>query len=91
MAVFLHKLKSYGISDQKFGFIFSFLSNRQIQVVHKNIQLMLEFLKGPFVMLHLSYYILMTFLMMLSAMLLSMLMMLLSDLNVIKRLVCHNN
>ena len=28
-----HKLKSYGISGQIFGFIFSFLSNRQLQVV----------------------------------------------------------
>ena len=29
----LHKLKSYGISDQIFGLISSFLSNRQLQVV----------------------------------------------------------
>ena len=29
----LHKLKSYGISDQTFGLISSFLSNRQLQVV----------------------------------------------------------
>ena len=29
----LHKLKSYGISGQIFGLIFSFLSNRWIQVV----------------------------------------------------------
>ena len=29
----LHKLKSYGISGQIFGLIFSFLSNRQFQVV----------------------------------------------------------
>ena len=29
----LHKLKSYGISGQIFGFIFSFLSNRRLQVV----------------------------------------------------------
>ena len=29
----LHKLKSYGISGQIFGFISSFLSNRQIRVV----------------------------------------------------------
>ena len=31
--------------------------------LHKNIQLMLEFLKGPFLVLHFSYYILMNFLM----------------------------
>ena len=41
--------------------------------LHKNIQLMLEFLKAPFLVLHLSYY--MTFLMMLSVILVSMLMM----------------
>ena len=29
----LHKLKFYGISDQTFGLISSFLSNRQLQVV----------------------------------------------------------
>ena len=33
---------------------------------HKNIQLMLEFLKAPFLVLHFSYYTLMTFLTMLS-------------------------
>ena len=43
----LHRLKSYGISGQIFGLI----SNRWLQVfwmrsLHKNIQLMLEFLKG---------------------------------------------
>ena len=46
--------------------------------VHKNIQLMLEFLKAPFLVLHFSYYTLMTFLMMLSVILLSMLMILFS-------------
>ena len=38
---------------------------------------MLEFLKAPFLVLHFSFYTLMTFLMMLSVTLLSMLMMLL--------------
>ena len=37
--------------------------------LHKNIQLMLEFLKGPFLVLHLSYYTLMALLMMLSVIL----------------------
>ena len=32
--------------------------------LHNNIQLMLEFLKAPFLVLHFSYYISMTFLMM---------------------------
>ena len=46
--------------------------------IHKNIQLMLEFLKSPFLVQHFSYYTLMTSLLMLSVILLSMLMKLLS-------------
>ena len=90
----LHKLKSYGISGQIFGL--SFLSNRRLQVVldgkfHKNIQLMWEFLKAPFLVLHFSYYTLMIFLMMLSVILQAMLMILLSILGVIGHLICGNN
>ena len=59
--------------------------------IHKNIQLMLEFLKGSFLVLHFSCYILMTFLMMLSVILLSMLMIVLSILSVIRHLICSNN
>ena len=55
--------------------------------LHKNIQLMLGFLKAPFLVLHFSYYTLMTFLMMLSVILLSMLMILLSILSVIRHLI----
>ena len=58
--------------------------------LHKNIQLMLEFLEGPFLVLHFCYSTLMTFLMMLSVILLSMLI-LLSTLNVIRHLICVNN
>ena len=58
---------------------------------HKNIQLMLEFLKGPFLVLHFSYYTLMTFLIMLSVISLAMLMILLSTLNMIRHLICGNN
>ena len=58
--------------------------------LHKNIQLMLEFFKAPFLVLHFSYYTLMTFLMMLSVILL-MLMMLLSTLSLISHLICSNN
>ena len=92
----LHKLKSYGISGQIFGLISSSLSNRQLQVVldgnlHKNIQLMLVFFKGLFLVLHFSYYTLMTFLMMLSVILLFMLMILLSTLIAIRHLICSNN
>ena len=90
----LHKLKSYGISGQIFGLISSFLSGFRLfwmGNLHKNIQLMLVFLKGLFLVLHFSYYTLMTFLMMLSVILLSMLMILLSTLNVIRHLICGNN
>ena len=58
---------------------------------HKNIELMLEFLKAPYLVLHFSYYTLMTFLMMLSVILLSMLMILFSVLSVIRHLICGNN
>ena len=54
--------------------------------LHKNIQLMLEFLKGLFLVLHFSYYTLMTSLMLLSVILLSMLMILRSTVSVIRRL-----
>ena len=59
--------------------------------LHKNIKLMLEFFKAPFLVLHLSYYTLMTFLMMLSVILLSMLMILLSTLSVLRHLILGNN
>ena len=60
-----------------------------MESLHKNVQLMLEF-KGAFLVLHFSCCILMTFLMMLSVILLSMLMILLSILSVIKHLTCTN-
>ena len=44
--------------------------------LHKNLWLTLEFLKGPFLVLHFSYSTLMTFLMMLFVILLSMLLLL---------------
>ena len=55
-----------------------------------NIQLMMEFLKAPSLVLHFSYYALMTFLM-LSLILLSVLMILLSIVSVIRHLICSNN
>ena len=57
----------------------------------KNNPLMREFLKAPFLVLHFSYYTLMTFLMMLSVILLTMLMILLSILGVVGLLICGNN
>ena len=59
--------------------------------LHKNIQLILEFLKGPFLVLHFSYDTLMTFLLILSVILVSMWIVLLSTLNLIMHLICGNN
>ena len=59
--------------------------------LHKNIQLMLEFLKVPYLVLHFSYYTIVTFLMMLSLVLLYMLIKRLSVLSVTRHLICSNN
>ena len=59
--------------------------------LHKKIQLRLKFLKVPYLVLHFSYNTLMTFLMILSVILLSMLTILLSTLSVIRHLICGNN
>ena len=60
-----------------------------MEILHKNIQLMLEFLKAPFLVRHFSCYTLMAFLKMLSVILRSMLMILLSILSVIRHLICE--
>ena len=62
-----------------------------MESLHKNIQLMREFLKARFLVLHSSYYTLMTFLMMLSMTMQSRLMTLLSFLKMIRHLICGNN
>ena len=82
MLVFFTNL-SHRISGQIFGL--------WMESVHKNIQLMLEFVKAPFLVIQVSYYTSMTFLTMLSVILLSMLMILLSILSVIRHLICDNN
>ena len=61
-----------------------------MESLHKNIQLMLEVPKGPFLVIHVSYYIFITFLMMLFVILLSVLI-LLSTLNVIRHLICGSH
>ena len=61
-----------------------------ILILHKYTQLILEFPKDHFLVLHFSYYKLITFLMMLSAILLSMLMILLSILSGINYLIYGN-
>ena len=88
--------KSYGISGQIFTLflLFSVIDDFAwfwMESLHRNIQLMREFLKAPFLVLHFSYFTLKTFLMMLSVILLSMLMILLFILNVIGHLICGNN
>ena len=62
-----------------------------MESLHKNIQLMQEFLKAPHLVLHFSYYTLIIFLTMLSVILLAMLMILLSILSVIGHLICGIN
>ena len=57
-----------------------------MESLDKSIQVMLEFLKAPFLVLHFSCYTLMTFLTMLSVILLSMLMMVLFILSVTRHL-----
>ena len=72
----LHKLKSYGILGQIFGLILCFLSNRRL-LDGKSSQeypVILEFIMAPFFFLHFSCYILMTFLIILSLILLLMIL-----------------
>ena len=90
----LHKLScmKFRVTYLALFFIFSVIDDFewfQMGSFHKNILLILELFKVPFLAQLLSYYTLMTFLM-LSLILLSMLMILLSSLNVIRHLICGN-
>ena len=93
----LHKLKSYGVSGQIFGLflLFSVIDDLKwflMESLHKNIQLMLEFLRTSFLVLHfsctfdnindLSDDVICN---------IAMLMILLSILSVIRHLICGNN
>ena len=92
-AVLLHKLMEFQVRYLALFLLFLVIGGFGLfwmGNLHKNIQLMLVFLKGLFLVLHFSYYTLMSFLM-LSVILLSMLMILLSTLNVIRHLICGNN
>ena len=91
----LHKLKSQEVQVRYLVLLllFSVIDTSEwfwIESIHKNTQLMQEFLKAPFLVLHFSCYTFMTFLM-LSVILLSMMMILLSILSVIRHLICGNN
>ena len=59
--------------------------------LYKSIQLILDFVKAPFLVQHFSFHILMILIMMLSVILLSMLLILLATLSVIRHLICSNN
>ena len=92
----LQKLNSYGMSDQIFGLISPFLSNRWLQVVldaksSQEYPVNAAVPQGSILGPTLSHYALMSFLMMLSVMLLSVLMILLSTQSVIRPLICGNN
>ena len=94
-AVLLHKLKSYGISGQIYGLISSFLSNRQFWVVldgksSQEYPVNTGVPKGSILGPTLSPLSSVTFMIMLSVILLSMLMILLSTLSVIRHLICSN-
>ena len=90
----LHKLKEFQVIYLALFLLFLVIDDFEwfwMESLHKNIQLILEYLRAPFLVLHFSYYTLMTFLMMLSVMLPSMLMILLSILCVIGHLICSNS
>ena len=89
----LHKLRSWGISCQIFGLISSVVDGFEwfwMESLHGSIQLVLKFRKGPLLVLHFSSCILMTFLMVLSVVLVSMLM-ILFILGVIRHLICDGS
>ena len=96
MLVFLTNLSLMEFQVRNLGLflLFSVIGGFEwfwMESLHNNTQLMRQVLKAPFLVLHFSYYTLMTFLMMLSVILPSMLIMLLSVQSVIGHLICGNN
>ena len=96
MLLIFTKLESYGVSGQVLDLtcllciidVFRWLWMGDL---YKNIHLILEFLKVPFLVLQFFSYKLVIFLMMLSVVLLSMPMVLLSTISVIRSDICGNN
>ena len=92
-------LKSYGSLCVRYSAYFPLFSVTDafkwfwMASLRKNIQIMLDFLQPPSLILHFYYYTLLIFLILLSVIFLSMLMTLLSTLSVIKmvHLICGNN
>ena len=71
------RLREFQVRYLTLFLLFSVIDDFQwfwMESLHKNIQLMQEFLKAPFLVLHFSYYTSMTFLMMLHVILPSMLL-----------------
>ena len=96
MLVFFTNLSLMEFEVRYLAFMSSFLSNRRIGMaldgsLHKNIQLMVESLKAPSLIVHFYCYTLMTFLTMLYVILLSMLMILLFILSVTRHLICGDS
>ena len=94
--LFLHKLSlmEFQVTYLALFLLFSVMDGFQwfwMGSLHKNIKLILEFFKAPFLVLRFYNSTLMTFLMMLSTILLYMLMILLSVLSVIRHLICGKN
>ena len=73
------------LSSVIYRFLF-FVSN-----VYKNIQLILEFFKAPFLVPHFTYYTLINFLVMLFAILILMLMISMLKIPLIRHIICGNS
>ena len=91
----LHKRKSYGISGPILSLILSFLNNSLLQVVldgksSQEFPVNAGVPQDPLLVLHFSYYTIIAFLMMISVILLSKLIILLSILSMIRNLICGN-
>ena len=91
----LRKRKSYGISGPILSLILSFLNNSLLQVVldgksSQEFPVNAGVPQDPLLVLHFSYYTIIAFLMMISVILLSKLIILLSILSMIRNLICGN-
>ena len=84
----LHKRKSFKRMEFQVRYLALFLL---VSVIDGFEWFWMKYLKAPFLVLHFSYYTLMTCLMMLSVILASMLMIVLFALSVIRHLICRNN
>ena len=87
-------LMRFQVGDLALFLLFSVIDGFEwfwMENLFNNIEIMLEFLKVPFLIPHFSYYALMIFLMILFVILLSILTILLSILSVIRRMISGSN